>query len=47
MTNPIALFLGFILIAAIVADVTFYGTEHMVFLGKKLLELIEWIAFWR
>ena len=47
MTNRIALFLAFFLIAAIVADVYLYGTEHLVFLGKKFFELIEWIAFWR
>ena len=47
MTNRIALFLGFFLIAAIVADIYLFGDEHMVFLGKKLFELIEWLAFWR
>ncbi|MFK7834859.1 MAG: hypothetical protein AB8B60_01450 [Sulfitobacter sp.] len=47
MTNRIAIILGLLLIAAIVVDVMFYGNEHMVFLGKKLFELIEWIAFWR
>lgn len=47
MTNLIAFILGLLLIAAIAIDVTFYGTEHMVFLGKKFFELIEWIAFWR
>jgi len=24
-----------------------FGTEHLIFLGKKFFELIEWIAFWR
>ncbi len=47
MTNRIALFLGLFLIAAMIADVYLYGTEHLLFLGKKLFELIEWIAFWR
>ncbi|NNK17426.1 MAG: hypothetical protein HKP51_11040 [Sulfitobacter sp.] len=47
MTNLIAIVLGLILIAALVVDTMFYGTEHLVFLGKKMLELIEWVAFWR
>ena len=47
MTNRIAILLGLFLIAAIVADVMLYGNDHMIFLGKKLFELIEWIAFWR
>ena len=47
MTNRIALFLALLLIAAGVVDVMYYGTEHMLYLGKKLFELIEWMAFWR
>jgi hypothetical protein len=47
MTNRIALFLGAALIALIVLDVLLFGTEHMIFLGKKMFELIEWMAFWR
>lgn len=47
MTNTVALWLGGLILAAIVADVALFGTDHLVFLGKKLFELIEWIAFWR
>ncbi len=47
VTNRIAIFLGLFLIAAIVADIMLYGDEHVIFLGKKMFELIEWIAFWR
>lgn len=47
MTNRIALVLGLIIIGAIIADYIYYGTEHIIFLGKKLAELIEWLAFWR
>ncbi|MBD3662979.1 hypothetical protein [Sulfitobacter aestuariivivens] len=47
MTNRIALALGFLVIAALVVDVSLYGTQHLIFLSKKMLELIEWIAFWR
>ncbi|MEL6466725.1 MAG: hypothetical protein AAFQ58_17305 [Pseudomonadota bacterium] len=47
MTNPIALVLAVLIVGAIVADVTLYGTEHLVFLGKKFADLLEWLAFWR
>ena len=47
VTNRIAIFLGMILIAAFVADTMMFGKEHLIYLGKKLFDLIEWIAFWR
>lgn len=47
MTNRIALVLGLIIAAAIVADAMVYGNQHLIFLAKKFAELIEWIAFWR
>ncbi|MGA9253920.1 MAG: hypothetical protein WBV78_04890 [Roseobacter sp.] len=47
MTNRIALSLAAVLLGLIVVDVLLFGTEHLVFLGKKMFELIEWLAFWR
>lgn len=47
MTNRIALVLGVLLVATLSVDVLLYGSEHLIFLGKKLFELIDWIAFWR
>ncbi len=47
MTNRIAIVLGLIIIGAIVVDYVFFGTEHAIFLAKKMTELIEWLAFWR
>ncbi|UWR24900.1 hypothetical protein K3757_10430 [Sulfitobacter sp. S223] len=47
MTNKIAFVLGFLIVGAILVDYIYYGTEHSVFLGKKLADLIEWLAFWR
>ena len=47
MTNRIAVFLGVAIVLALVLDILFFGTEHLVFLGKKFFGLIEWIAFWR
>ena len=47
MTNRIAFVLGLLIIGAIVVDYIYYGTEHVVFLAKKMTDLIEWLAFWR
>lgn len=47
MTNRIALVLGLALLGLIAIDIFVFGTTHLVFLGKKMLELIEWMAFWR
>ena len=47
MTNSIALSLGLLIIGALALDVMMYGSEHVIFLAKKMLELIEWLAFWR
>lgn len=47
MTNSIAIALGTVLVLAAVLDIALFGTEHMIFLGKKMLDLIEWVAFWR
>jgi hypothetical protein len=47
MTNPIASVLALFLCGAVVVDIIYFGDEHMIYLGKKLFELIEWIAFWR
>ena len=47
MTNRIALILGFFILVGIAVDVMLYDTENLLFLAKKLAELIEWTAFWR
>lgn len=47
MTNSIALGLGVVLLSALVVDTALYGTDHILFLAKKFLDLIEWLAFWR
>ena len=47
MTNKIASALAFLIIGAAVIDVYYFGTDHLVFLAKKLTDLIEWLAFWR
>ena len=47
MTNRIALVLGTGLVILIAVDLLVYGSDHMIFLGKKMADLIEWLAFWR
>ncbi|MCT4553686.1 MAG: hypothetical protein N4A53_03290 [Pelagimonas sp.] len=47
MTNRLALILGLFLSAALIVDVLLFGQDHLLFLGKKLFDLIEWLAFWR
>ncbi len=47
MNTPIALVLATLIIGGLVADTMIYGNEHLIFLGKEILDLIEWIAFWR
>ncbi|WP_198665101.1 hypothetical protein [Tropicimonas sp. IMCC34011] len=46
MTNRLAVILG-ILIALFVAADLIFDWGWCVFLGKELLKLIEWAAFWR
>ena len=47
MTNSIALALGILLLGGLAIDLYFFGTQHLVFLAKRLFELTEWMAFWR
>jgi hypothetical protein len=47
MTNTIALFLGLFLLAAIGLDLMANDGEALLFLARKFLHLVEWVAFWR
>ena len=47
MTNSIAIGLGVMILSALALDFYLYGWDHLIFLAKKGLELIEWLAFWR
>ena len=47
MTNSIALGLAIVIVAALAADTIWFGTEHLYFLSRKMIQLIEWLAFWR
>ena len=47
VTNRIAMFLIVLICAALIVDVLLFGTDHLKFLFRKMLELLEWLAFWR
>lgn len=46
MTNQLALVLGAIVLAAIGLDLVLFGGDTMLFLGKKMFVLLDWLAFW-
>ena len=47
MTNQIAIGLGLLIVAGLGLDALLYGSDGILFLFRKLAELIEWLAFWR
>jgi hypothetical protein len=47
MNTPIALVLGGLLVGGLIVDTVMFGNEHLIFLTKKFLDLLEWVAFWR
>lgn len=47
MTNRIALTLGLIVVAAILADQVLNGGAATLFIGRKFVGLVEAVAFWR
>ncbi|MFI0395453.1 hypothetical protein [Paracoccus jiaweipingae] len=47
MTNGIALTLALMVLAVFAVDAIWLGGGLPVFMGRKLLALIEWVEFWR
>jgi hypothetical protein len=47
MTNQIAIGLGLLIVAGLGLDAVLYDGSAVLFLMRKLAELIEWLAFWR
>lgn len=47
MTNTIALYIGLLLVGAIGADILFNDGIALMFLLRKFISLVEWVAFWR
>jgi hypothetical protein len=47
MTNTIALYLGIVILGAIGLDLFLNDGQAVIFLTRKLVDLIEYMAFWR
>ena len=47
MNNSIALSLGALILGLVLADGLANGGGAMLFLAKKLLVLVDYVAFWR
>ncbi len=47
MTDRIALVLAIMVTCAVIADIALNDTNAILFLAKKGMKLIEWMAFWR
>ncbi|MEX1660577.1 hypothetical protein [uncultured Thioclava sp.] len=47
MTDRIALWLGAILIVLILADIFLNQGQALLFLGRRIADLVQYVAFWR
>ena len=47
MTNQIAIGVGLAILGLIGLDIFFFGGDALLFLLRKLADLIEYVAFWR
>lgn len=47
MTNRIAIVLGCVILVGLGVDMLRNDGAGLIFLGRKLIVFIEWIAFWR
>ena len=47
MTNKVAFTLAALIALLIAADQFLWDGQNLIFLGKKLLDIINYLAFWR
>ncbi len=47
MTNTLAIGLGLLVLGGLAIDAFLTGSDGFLFLASKLIELLDWIAFWR
>jgi hypothetical protein len=47
MTNAISLTLGLLIALGLLADFSMNDGASSLFLARKLMDLLEWLAFWR
>lgn len=46
MTNRLAIILGLVILSGIAADLYLEDGAGLLYLGRKLFVLIDWLAFW-
>ncbi|MEM6482100.1 MAG: hypothetical protein AAF922_06435 [Pseudomonadota bacterium] len=47
MTNIVALSLALFIAAGLSVDYVLFDLQGSLFLARKMLGLVEWLAFWR
>ena len=47
VTNAVAIGLALLIGASLVVDQVLFDGETTLFLGRKFLDLLTWLAFWR
>ena len=47
MSNRIALIIAAVIVTLILLDITLDGSAALLFLLRKLVDMIEYVAFWR
>ena len=47
MTNRLAIVCGLVLLGIVALDLLIFGWDLHVILGRRLIQLTEYIAFWR
>lgn len=47
MTNQLALMMGAAIVVAVAVDLTLYNGDTLLFLSRKFVDLMHWVAFWR
>lgn len=47
MTNRLAIIFAVLIVGAILSDLIFNGGAASLFLLRKMMDLIDWMAFWR
>jgi len=47
MTNTVAFWLALVIAGAFAADQLYFDWDLHIVLGRQVLRVIEWVAFWR
>ncbi len=47
MTNRLAIALALLILCFFIVDYFVYDLTNSVFLGRKFVELVDYVAFWR